>query len=70
VGILETVRALTQPEVLRRSPTRRPACSATPTTTEPIGHLGMVRATRDVDVQKGMAVMMDVMRHVGRAARS
>ncbi len=33
-----------------------------------MGLLGMVRATKDDDVQKGMAVMMDVMRHVGRAA--
>lgn len=69
VGILETVRAMTQPEVLQ---------IANETTTvlvkadevEPIGIMGMVRATRDEHVQKGMALMMDVMRNVGRAAQA
>lgn len=67
VGILQTVREMTQPEVLRvaadASAVLQHADKA-----EPIGLFGMVRATGDQDVQKGMSVMMELMRHVGRAA--
>ncbi|MBL8683507.1 MAG: TusE/DsrC/DsvC family sulfur relay protein [Myxococcales bacterium] len=69
VAILETVRAMTQPEVLQ-------IANETATVlqkgddVEPIGLMGMVRATRDENVQKGMALMMDVMRQVGRAAHA
>ena len=69
VGILETVRAMTQPQVLQiadeASEVLQKADQA-----QPLGIMGMVRATRDDDVQKGMAVMMEMMRHVGRAARA
>lgn len=69
VTILDTVRALTQPEVLaianEASVVLQQADQA-----EPIGLLGMVRASRDDDVQKGMAVMMGVLRHVGRGAKA
>jgi TusE/DsrC/DsvC family sulfur relay protein len=68
VKILDTVRALTQPEVLaiadQASVVLQNADQA-----EPIGILGMVRASRNEDVQKGMAVMMEVLRHVGRGAK-
>ena len=67
VGILSTVRALTQPEVLKVMGETSEVLQRADET-EPIGLLGMVRATRDVDVQKGMAVMMEVMRNVGKAA--
>jgi tRNA 2-thiouridine synthesizing protein E len=67
VSILETVRELTQPEVLKvaaeASTVLQNADKA-----EPIGIVGMVRATGDHDVQKGMSVMVEVMRNVGRAA--
>ncbi len=66
VGILETVRALTQPKVLEIASSASEALEQADKA-EPIGLLGMVKATRDDDVQKGMAVMMEVMRHVGRA---
>jgi len=67
VDILETVRALTQPEVLAIAGEATSAIQHV-NTVEPLGILGMVKATRDDNVQRGMAVMMDVMRHVGRAA--
>jgi TusE/DsrC/DsvC family sulfur relay protein len=67
VGILKTVRSLTQPEVLRVMGETSEVLQRADET-EPLGLLGMVRATRDVDVQKGMAVMMEVMRNVGKAA--
>ncbi|MBL8613817.1 MAG: TusE/DsrC/DsvC family sulfur relay protein [Myxococcales bacterium] len=67
VGILETVRAVTQPEVLAVASEASEVLQNSDKV-EPMGLLGMVRATKNDDVQKGMAVMMDVMRHVGRAA--
>lgn len=68
VSILETVRALTQPDVLAIAGEASHALENAGKA-EPLGIVGMVRATRDDDVQKGMAVMMDLMRHVGRAAQ-
>lgn len=69
VKILDTVRALTQPEVLaiadQASSVLQNADQA-----EPIGIMGMVRASRNEDVQKGMAVMMEVLKHVGRGAKA
>ena len=53
VGILEIVRAVTQPDVLH---------------VEPIGMLGVVRATRKEDVRKGLAVLMEMLRRVGQHA--
>lgn len=69
VGILQTVRLATQPNVLEIAGEASEVLEKSDQA-EPIGLLGMVRATRDDDVQKGMAVMMEVMRHVGRAARA
>lgn len=69
VGILQTVRAMTQPKMLEIAGDAA-AVIENADDAEPIGLIGMVRATSDDDVQKGMAVMMQVMRHVGRAARA
>ena len=67
VGILDTVREATQPEVLHvASDAARVLQNAD--RAAPIGLLGMVRASGDHEVQKGMSVMVEVMRHVGRAA--
>lgn len=67
VGILETVRELTQPEVLKVA-AEASAVLQNAEQAEPIGIVGMVRATSDHDVQKGMSVMVEVMRQLGRAA--
>ncbi len=69
VGILQTVRAMTQPKMLEIAGDAA-AVIENADAAEPIGLIGMVRATSDDDVQKGMAVMMQVMRHVGRAAQA
>jgi tRNA 2-thiouridine synthesizing protein E len=37
---------------------------------KPIGLVGILRASHKKDVQKGMAVMMEVLKNVGRAAQS
>lgn len=68
VSILETVRALTQPEVLRVASEASDVLQNADRA-EPIGLFGMVRATNDHDVQKGMSVMLELMRHVGRATQ-
>lgn len=69
VKILDTVRAMTQPEVLliadQASAVLQKADEA-----EPIGIFGMVRASRNDDVQKGMAVMLDLLKNVGQAAKA
>lgn len=67
VAILDTVRALTQPEVLAIA-SEASAALQHADDTKPVGLGGMMRASRDEDVQRGMAVLLDVLRHVGRAA--
>ena len=67
VSILRTVRAMTQPRVLEMAGQASKVIEKADET-EPLGLIGMVRATRDDDVQKGMAVMMELMRHVGHVA--
>lgn len=68
VTILDTVRALTQPQVLAV------AAEATevlhhPEKVKPMGMLGVARASSDEDVQRGMAMLIEVLRHLGRAAK-
>lgn len=67
VGILETIRALTQPKVLAIATDASDALERA-NEAEPVGLFGAMRATSDDEVQKGMGVMLEVMRHVGRAA--
>jgi len=69
VSILETVRAVTQPEVLATIAETGKVLEAADRV-QPLGLVGMVRATGNDDVQKGMAVMLEVLRHMGRAAQS
>lgn len=69
VGILQTVRAVTQPNVLHVADEAAVALEKADTA-EPIGIFGAMRATHDDDVRKGIAVTMELMRHLGRAARA
>jgi TusE/DsrC/DsvC family sulfur relay protein len=64
VGILDTVRAMTQPEILSAANEAAQVLQRADET-EPMGLVGMVRATRNDDVQRGMAVMMEVLKKVG-----
>ncbi|MFT5460420.1 MAG: hypothetical protein ACI9K2_006939, partial [Myxococcota bacterium] len=69
VGILDTVRNLAQADVLNivneATDALHDADSATP-----VGVVGLAAATRDQDVQKGLAVLLEVLKHVGHAVRS
>lgn len=66
-SILDTVRAMTQPEVLAIANGASEVLSHAGQT-KPIGLMGMVRATRNQDVGRGMAVMFEVLRQVGHGA--
>ncbi len=69
VTILDTVRALTRPEVLSIVGEASEALTQ-PERAEPIGLMGMMRASKQPDVQKGMAVLLSLLRNVGRASRA
>lgn len=67
VGILDTVRALTQPHVLKVVAQAGEVVERGDSA-RPVGLLGSVRATREEDVQRGIAVMLDVLRALGKGA--
>jgi TusE/DsrC/DsvC family sulfur relay protein len=64
VAILDTVRRLTQPAALKVAAAASAALEGAGAL-EPMGIVGMVRATRDEDVQRGMALMVEVLRRIG-----
>ena len=69
VGILDVVRGLTRPEVLQiandAATAMREAKDA-----KPLGAFRALRATRDDDVQKGLGLMIDVLRRVGHGVNA
>ncbi len=67
--ILDTVRALTQPQVLRVVGEVSEALSSADKA-QPLGLVGFVRATRSDDVQRGMGVFLEVLRKVGVGAEA
>ena len=64
VAILETVRGLTQPAALQVIADVSAAIQDADTI-KPLGLLGVVRATRKDDVQKGIALLVEVLRRIG-----
>ncbi|HHH31190.1 MAG TPA: TusE/DsrC/DsvC family sulfur relay protein [Polyangiaceae bacterium] len=68
VRIMDTIRALTQPRVLAIANDATEAIDKADEL-EPTGVLGMVRASRDEDVQRGMAVFLAVLRAVGAGVK-
>lgn len=69
VYILRAVRAMTQPSVLGVA-TDAASVMEDASAVKPLGMFGMVRATRDDDVQKGMAIMIEVLRRIGHGANA
>lgn len=69
VPILDAVRALTQPKVVAIASDAAAALEQAGEA-KPVGLLGAVRATRDDEVQRGIAVLLEVLRKVGQAARA
>ncbi len=67
VGILDTVRRVTQPEVLKLANDATDILSH-PEDAHPVGMFGaMRRASRDEDIQRGMGLALELMRKIGRA---
>jgi tRNA 2-thiouridine synthesizing protein E len=69
VRIMDTVRAYTQPQVLALANEATEVIDHADEL-EPTGIFGMVRASRDEDVQKGMAVFLGLLRSVGRGVKA
>ena len=67
VAILDTVRSMTQPHVLKVAAGLGDVVERADQT-QPMGVLRAVKATREEEVQRGIAVMLEVMRHVGKGA--
>ena len=63
VHILETVRNLTQPEVLELADKTSKALREVPA--EPMGRIGMLRSLRDPEVRRGMTMFLGVLRELG-----
>lgn len=64
VTILDTVRSITQPDVMHLASEAMDAVHHAEDL-EPVGPLGLLRASRDEDVQRGISVVMEVVRRIG-----
>ncbi|MEZ4437737.1 MAG: TusE/DsrC/DsvC family sulfur relay protein [Polyangiaceae bacterium] len=69
VRIMDTVRAVTQPRMLSIAGEAVDAIDKAEDL-EPVGVFGMVRASRDEDVQRGMAVLLAVLRALGTGVKA
>ena len=65
VHILMTVRNLTQPEILNLADRASEALQAK-AAPKPVGTLGLLRALRDPEVQKGTGILLELLRSLGR----
>ena len=68
VPILETVRQMTQPEVLKMLD-EVAAVLHRADELEPVGAFGLAGASQDADVQRGIAVMIEILREIGRGSK-
>ena len=64
--LLDTVRSASQPDVLEVANEALDVVHH-PEEVEPLGVFGMARATSDADVQRGMAMALQILRHLGRS---
>ncbi len=69
VRILDTARRLTRPEILDLAE-RASAALVAEEPPSPVGPVGLLRAMRDPDVQKGTGVLLELLRSLGRDAHS
>ena len=66
VAILDTVRRVTQPDILG---VVRDVTEAVAGDTAPVGLYGMMKATRDDDVRHGFGVLVALLKQLGRSTR-
>ena len=64
VSILQTVRNLTQPEVLEVAD--RAAVALKGTEEQPAKKIGLFKAMRDPEIRRGMTMMLTVLREMGQ----
>lgn len=69
VGIVDTIKQVTQPAVLALASEATEAIQHADEA-KPVGMMGVMRATRDAEVQQGLAVMLQVLRHIGKASKA
>lgn len=67
VGIMDTVKNVTQPAILSVANDATAVLSDSDEV-EPMGVVGMVKASQDEDVKKGTAIMFEILRQIGRTA--
>jgi len=67
VRILDVVRSLTQPDIMALTKEATDVLHRADRVA-PLGVVGMVRASQDDDVQRGMAILLQMLRQVGKAA--
>lgn len=65
IPILDAVRSLTQPSVMSVA---AGAAGAVEHPGKPVGLFGAMRATRDDDVQRGLGIVLEVLRRLGKSA--
>ncbi len=68
VTILDTLRALTQPEVMALAAEVSGAVEDADKMA-PVGVVGMAKAARDADAQQGMAVLVEALRRLGKGVK-
>jgi len=68
VGILDTVRTLTQDDVLQIAGEAVEAIHSSDSS-KPLGVRGIIKSGRDEDVRRGMGMMVEVLRHLGKGAK-
>ena len=66
--VVDVARNATHPDVLHLADGAVQALQAA-SAAEPVGMMGLMRATREDDVQMGLAAVLEVLRQVGRTAR-
>jgi len=69
VSILEAVRAMTQPEVLQIAADAS-AAMLDADDVKPMGLFGLARATRNDDVKKGLALVVEMLKRVGKGVNA
>jgi TusE/DsrC/DsvC family sulfur relay protein len=68
VGILDTMRSLTQDDILLLANEAADAIHQADKN-KPLGVRGMIKASRDEDVRRGMGMMMELLRHIGKGTK-
>lgn len=67
VAVLDTVKHVTASPVLQIANEASDALDSTP---EPVGLMGMLKASQDEDVERGLGITVEVLRRIGKASQA